>query len=376
MTESANTLLSQVRQHVQSHLLPLAAAIDQDGLYPEEWLRQLGALGGFAGIAPQSMRGSGLGLATQLDVVDAVGRVCGSTAFTLWSQGSFAWYLRQSSNTALRERLLPAVLNGELLAGSGLSNSVKHLAGIERSHLHAEAVPGGYRVQGVLPWVSNLGEEHVFATAAELPDGRHVAFSVPCNAPGITLRPCPPFAGMEGTRTLNVRFAQVHIPAADVLAEPEDFTAFIPRIQPGFILLQVGMATGIIAGCLDLIRQSNLTHTVTNAWLDDQPERLEKVLAALRHRARALAQDAEAGRAALLPVLETRLQASELALRAAQSAALHAGARGYLLRHAAQRRSREAMFVAIVTPALKQLRYDIARLRRAASPAAELACAA
>ena len=71
----------------------------------------------------------------------------------------------------------------------------------------------------------------------------------------------------------------------------------------------------------------------------------------------------DAGTVAMLPVLEVRLAASELALRAAQSAALHAGAKGYLMRHAAQRHSREALFVAIVTPAIKHLRLEIECLR-------------
>ena len=43
---------------------------------------------------------------------------------------------------------------------------------------------------------------------------------------------------------------------------------------------------------------------------------------------------------------------AELALRAAQSALLHQGARGYLMSSAVQRRVRESHFVAIVTPGL------------------------
>jgi acyl-coA dehydrogenase domain protein len=54
-----------------------------------------------------------------------------------------------------------------------------------------------------------------------------------------------------------------------------------------------------------------------------------------------------------------------LALNATQSAALHAGAKGYLMRSPAQRRVREAMFVAIVTPAIKHLRKEIAALEAA-----------
>ena len=84
----------------------------------------------------------------------------------------------------------------------------------------------------------------------------------------------------------------------------------------------------------------------------------------------ALASQAQTGFAPVLPVLKVRAHASELALRAANSAVLHAGAKGYLMRHPAQRRLREAVFVAIVTPALKHLRKEINDLERTQREAA------
>jgi hypothetical protein len=63
-------------------------------------------------------------------------------------------------------------------------------------------------------------------------------------------------------------------------------------------------------------------------------------------------------------VLEARAETSQLSLRAAQAALLHQGARGYLASSAVQRRIRESHFVAIVTPALKQLRKEIHNLRQ------------
>ena len=55
-------------------------------------------------------------------------------------------------------------------------------------------------------------------------------------------------------------------------------------------------------------------------------------------------------------VVDLRLQAGDACVAAAHAAMLHCGARGYLKSHRAQRRLREAYFVAIVTPATKQLR--------------------
>ena len=59
-------------------------------------------------------------------------------------------------------------------------------------------------------------------------------------------------------------------------------------------------------------------------------------------------------------VVALRLRAGDASVAAAHAAMLHCGARGYLKSHRAQRRLREAYFVAIVTPATKQLRKMLA----------------
>jgi len=56
-------------------------------------------------------------------------------------------------------------------------------------------------------------------------------------------------------------------------------------------------------------------------------------------------------------------------LHAAQSALLHQRARGYLMSSAMKRRVRESHFVAIVTPAIKHLGSEIARLSAEVLPA-------
>ena len=41
------TLLSQVAELVKTKLKPLVDEIDRNGLYPEDFMRELGAIGGF-----------------------------------------------------------------------------------------------------------------------------------------------------------------------------------------------------------------------------------------------------------------------------------------------------------------------------------------
>ncbi|UYO95181.1 acyl-CoA dehydrogenase family protein [Pollutimonas sp. M17] len=358
-TDTRSSLLDAVAAQARAELAPLVQAIDQQGQYPGDYMRRLGALGGFGAAIPREFGGQGLDLTSQIEVTTLVGNECGSTAFLVWCQSSCAWYLLNSPNVAVRERYLAPVTKGELLSGTGMSNAVKHLAGIERIHLSARREGDEYVVSGSLPWVSNVGADHLVIVAASIEGEGYIMFAAHGGLPGLEQHPCPAFSGLEGTQTLNLRFKDVHIPASAVLAHPDQFPAYMKRIKGGFVLGQTGMGFGIVQASLKTIRETNVSHAHVNVFLDDQGDELAQELADLKTRTAALAQLAQEGRAPLLDVLKARAQTSELTLKAANSAVLHAGAKGYLMRHSAQRRLREAVFVAIVTPALKHLRKEI-----------------
>lgn len=358
-TDTRASLLDAVAAQARAELAPLVQAIDQQGQYPGDYMRHLGALGGFGASIPKEFGGQGLDLAAQIEITTLVGAECGSTAFLVWCQSSCAWYLLHSPNQAVRERYLAPVAKGELLSGTGMSNAVKHLAGIEKIHLSAQRQGDGYVVSGSLPWVSNVGADHLVIVAASIEGEGYIMFAAHGGLPGLEQHPCPAFSGLEGTQTLNLRFKDVCIPASAVLAHPDQFAAYMKRIKAGFVLGQTGMGFGIVQASLKTIRETNVSHAHVNIYLDDQGAELAQEVAELKTRAAELAQLAQAGAAPMLDVLKLRAQTSELTLKAANSAVLHAGAKGYLMRHPAQRRLREAVFVAIVTPALKHLRKEI-----------------
>lgn len=356
-----NNLINQIKNLVQTELAPLAKQIDRQGVYPEAFLRHVGQVGGFACVGTADEGGNGLGLNSQINVLREIGRGCGATAFSAWCQSACAWYLHQTPNEAVRARYLVNVLTAKVLAGTGMSNTVKHLAGIEEHQLHAKRVDGGYVVNGVLPWVSNLGENHIWANTAQLSSG-YVMFITGGDREGMVLNPCPEFCALEGTRTFSLKFNSVFVPDEDVLATPEQFPDYIKSIKAGFILLQIGMSAGIIDACLHEIERANVSSGEVNFYLDNGIDELQERFDALLHKTAQLADDAWFNQAIMLDTLQARATASELCLDAAQSAVLHAGAKGYLLSSPVQRRLREAMFVAIVTPALKHLRKEISDL--------------
>ncbi len=355
-----------IPEYLAGALPPLVQAIDGEGLYPREVMTGLGRLGGFGAAVPvastvavESAAAVVVDPARQLHAIAAVGRHCGSTAFLAWCQSACAWYLAKAPQEEPRRRYLASVLDGSLLAGTGMSNFLKHHAGIEKIRLQARASADGYVVSGVLPWVSNLDAGHQLFTAAAVEGGGYIMFTVSTDAPGLALHPCPEFSGMEGTGTWNVRMNEVAVPGGDVLAEPAQFADFISAVKPGLVLTQAGMGLGVIGGCLDILEADRTSDNAVNQFLDTDAGDICEALIRLENEALRLTALVVTGAAVKLPVLKLRAGVSELSLKAAQSTALHMGARGYLMRHPAQRRLREAMFVAIVTPALKHLRKEI-----------------
>ncbi len=364
-------VIAQVRELVDKRLAPRVLDVDLKAQYPEDLLRDIGKAGGYRGAASPACGGNDLGLRHVVEVMEQVSRECLSTGFMIWCQTACARYIDLSDNAWVKERYLPRIVSGELLAGTGLSNTLKSADTIEEYRLSARRTEGGYVVNGVLPWVSNLGPDHVFTTGCPVrgADGEEQGLAfvlVECNQPGFRLVDCAHFIGLDGTRTLACQFKECFIPDAMVLAHPGRSAAYLARIKPGMILAQMGMGLGLIEGCALLMEQANRSHGHVNRYLDDQVgdivAALEEARAATYELCDAVEADADGGASHGLAVLKLRLAGGELSVRAAHAAMLHQGAKGYLVRNAAQRRLREAYFVAIVTPATKHLRREIARM--------------
>lgn len=359
------SVLQAVHNVVRTQLAPLVNAIDQEGLYPHGVLRALGAEGAYGTHLPSEQAPAGPNLATAIEASAIASQSCLSTGFLMWCQFTLAWYLANSDNEAVRTRYLPRVVDASLLGGTGLSNPMKTFFGIERMRLKGKRVAGGYTVHGALPWVSNLGTDHVFGTVFELESEptRRVMFIADCAAEGVTIQPCAGFLALDGTATYSVQFRDAFVAETQILADPVD--AYLKKIRAGFILLQAGMGVGLIRDCVELIQRLQPTLGHINTFLDDQAEDIAGTLAAIEAEVAALAPSPhDASPEYWRRIVTLRLLVGETAVRAAHAAMLHSGARGYVAASRVQRRLREAYFVAIVTPATKQLKKMLAEMNR------------
>ncbi|MBT9317859.1 acyl-CoA dehydrogenase family protein [Leptothoe spongobia] len=366
--------IAELRTVINQVLTPKVQDIDLKGEYPGQIMHQLGQANAFAHAVSKGYQGSGKGLRTAVQSIEEISKDCLSTGFIAWCQVACTWYLQNTHNTALKADMLPRVATGKVLAGTGLSNPMKHFADIEKIALTATRVDGGYVINGMLPWVSNLGAGHYFGIAAKLADSEEYMMAIVSDElDGMSLRLNAHFIALEGTGTYSCVFRHAFVPDAWVLASPcEDY---VTCIRPGFILTQVGMGLGLTDSCIELMRRSNKRLGHVNCYLDDQVEDLMADLQLARQRTYRLADQLNDCTGVAEPqltreIIQARATASELSLRSSQAAMLHAGARAYVHGSAPERKLREAYFVAIVTPALKHLKKMLADMKEAVLPVA------
>ena len=360
---SVNSVLKNVANVCESELRPVVREVDEQGVYPEQAMRSFGT----AGLYSQHLSGHGESaendMPLAIEAMALVGYECLSTAFCVWCHDACGWYLEKTSNTALKDRLVGEIAAGKALGATGLSNPMKFYSEIERLRVHGERVDGGYIVNGSLPWVSNLGEDHYFGVVFERSDNpeHRVMAIVQCNQEGVQLCDGGRFIALEGSRTYATRFKDCFIPDEDVLADPAD--EYIKAIRPGFVLMQVGMGVGVIRACAALMRKQDKTLWHVNQHLTHADELEQQADELLEHTKRLAQTPHETNREFVIDCLQARLDAGELTLTAAQNCMLNGGARAYAEGSNQFRKLREAYFVGVVTPATKHLRKEISRLK-------------
>ncbi len=301
------------------------------------------------------------------DAVEAIAHVAShslAAAFVCWSQRAFIEYLLHSPNQALRERLLPDLLAGELAGATGLSNAMKYLSGIEALQVRGRSGGDGWTLEGHLHWVTNLRQSGFVVAAAIEPDegGAPFVMAIPSASPGLERADDLQLMGLQSSNTAALAFHQVEL-ARDWLLH-ENAREFLPAVRPAFLALQCGMSIGLARRCLLEVREHLQGR---GSFLQEA----QQVLAErLENTVRELKQGVLDGRFVKQPaaLFKVRITLAESAADAVQLELQASGGKAYLSAYGEgfARRWRESAFVPIVTPSLVQLR---AELQRQACPA-------
>ena len=321
-------------------LLPGAAAADADGLRVTT-LRTIGAAGLMGMAAPGGSNGAVATVAQWREVAETLMAADGTTWFC-WSQHHAlvrALVFARPSDGAphladLQRAYLPGLVRGDLIAAVAFS----HVRSAGRPAVTAEPVPGGWRVDGRVDWVTSWDLADLVLVIAEH-EGRLLQLVLPTRSqPGLVIRPPKATLAMAGSHTRPLVFDGLVVPDDHCLGQLDRRTwlAIDDRISVQPSPACFGLARGALSGVWTLAAEredDELLETV---------RRLANETVGLRQRCYAAVDHPHSGPDELT---DLRIKSLELASRVATFALAARGGSGLLLGGDAERRYREAAFL-------------------------------
>ncbi|MGW1161872.1 acyl-CoA dehydrogenase family protein [Streptomyces sp. NPDC002513] len=228
--------------------------------FPYEIVREMGRMGLFGLPFPEEYGGMGgdylaLGIA-----LEELARVDSSVAITLEAGVSLgAMPIHRFGSEAQKREWLPRLCSGELLGAFGLTEPDGGSdAGATRTTARLDPETNEWVINGTKCFITNSGTDitglvTVTAVTGRTEDGRPEisAIIVPSGTPGFTVAAPYSKVGWNASDTRELSFADVRVPAANLLGEEgRGYAQFLRILDEGRIAI-AALATGLAQGCVD-----------------------------------------------------------------------------------------------------------------------------
>ncbi len=256
--------------------------------------------------------------------------------------------LISSENAIPRDGWMERLITGERFATVGISHlttSRQHLAtpvlraipvGAEASAHDAQAprAAGGYRLDGVAPWVTGARHADLIVVAASLDDGRQLLAAVDTTSDGIRSGPGADLMALSPSCTDQVTFDNVWIGPEMLLAGPmKDVMRTAAGAGTGGLqtsTLAIGLARAAVRFLSSEAEKRGELRGIAEPLCQQVDDREDELLRA------AMGEGCDAA--------QLRGEANRLVLRATQAALTAAKGAGFVEGHPAGRWCREALF--------------------------------
>ncbi|MEM6449155.1 MAG: acyl-CoA dehydrogenase family protein [Cyanobacteria bacterium P01_D01_bin.105] len=324
---------------LETHVLPVAPQLDTDASRLFEIFKAVGELGLLAPKLPLHWGGAGYSSQAYQALQAEIAARSGALAFLVTQHQSAASFLLSADNPSLKAAYLPAMATGAKRVGVGFSHLRR-----KTPPAVAQAVEGGYRLSGEIPWVTGAGLFEAFVGAAVLPTGEAVFGVLPLvSETGSTagaLRVSQPMtmAGMAATNTVRVQLDNWFLANEKVVGtRPPGWLLQRDRANP---LSPLGLILGCAAGACRVLEEAL------------ERRQIEHGLTAHFFQARRQLTDAVATTAALpehdyAQKIALRGRAIALMNQCAQAAMVAAGGAANGLHHPARRVYGEALVFSV-----------------------------
>jgi alkylation response protein AidB-like acyl-CoA dehydrogenase len=221
---------------------------DEDGQQPEEFVQGLRELGLFGLIIPEEHGGIGLSNTGYSRALQQSSRYDSSVSLTIGAHSSIGMKgLLLFGTDAQKEKYLPRLASGEMIAAYCLTESG---SGSDAASIKTKATRnsnGGWTLNGEKIWITNGGIADFYTVFARTDSdaGKISAFIVERDSPGVSIGLKEDKLGIRSSSTTTVSFADVEIPAENLLGEEgKGFKMAMAILNNG----RTGLSGGAVGG--------------------------------------------------------------------------------------------------------------------------------
>jgi len=259
LRDSDREVLGAMLDAIDQYLGPKHADFkrwDRDAEQPAEFIQGLRDLGLFGLIIPEEHGGIGLSNAAYARVLGQSSTHDSSATLTIGAHSSIGMKGLLLFGTAEQKaRYLPKLASGEMIAAFCLTESG---AGSDAASIRTRAdknPDGSWTLNGEKIWITNGGIADLYTVFARTssPQGKITAFVVEAAWPGVGHGAHEDKMGIRASSTTTVSFADVRVPAENVLdMEGKGFKVAMAILNNG----RTGLGGGAVGGMRTLIALS------------------------------------------------------------------------------------------------------------------------
>ncbi|MCU0729111.1 MAG: isovaleryl-CoA dehydrogenase [Sphingopyxis sp.] len=356
--EHADMIRESTRAFAAGEIAPLAARVDAEDWFPRaELWPAMGALGLHGITVEEADGGLGLGYVEHVIAVEEVSRASASIGLSYGAHSNLCVnQIRRWGNAEQKAKYLPGLISGDHVGSLAMSEAGAG-SDVVSMKLRADAVQGGYVLNGTKFWITNAPYADtlvVYAKTAPEAGSRGItAFLIEKDMPGFSIGQKIDKMGMRGSPTAELVFTDCEVPEENIMGPLHGGVGVLMSGLDYERVVLAGLQLGIMQACLDCvlpyIRERKQFGKPIGSFQLMQAKVADMVVALNSARAYvyAVAKACDAGKTTRHDAAGAILLASESAVKVAGEAIQALGGAGYTKDWPVERYFRDAKLLDI-----------------------------
>lgn len=256
--ENAEMIRDTTQRFATDKIAPLAAKIDTDDWFPRDELwTAMGELGLHGITVGEEDGGLGLGYLEHVVAVEEVSRASASIGLSYGAHSNLCVnQVRRWGNAEQKAKYLPKLISGEHVGSLAMSEAGAG-SDVVSMKLKADAVQGGYVLNGTKFWITNAPYADtlvVYAKTAPEAASRGIsAFLIDKDDEGFSIGQKIEKVGMRGSPTAELVFSDCFIPEDRIMGPLHGGVGVLMSGLDYERVVLAGLQLGVMQACLDVV---------------------------------------------------------------------------------------------------------------------------